>query len=141
MGKKKVIVSFDYEHDRYYYYLLKAWDANSKFDFFFSDMTPEEIKTKSVDTVKQVLSSKIHDADYMIAIIGAHSNDRHPDAYKIGYKNWQAYEIAKNKEWCNGLIIVKLDWSYTAPSEAYAVGAKWVYSFNEDDVVDALTSI
>ena len=33
MAKKKVIVSFDYEHDNYYYYLLKAWDKNSDFDF------------------------------------------------------------------------------------------------------------
>lgn len=25
---KKVFVSFDYDHDRHYYYLLKGWDAN-----------------------------------------------------------------------------------------------------------------
>lgn len=27
MSKKKVFVSFDYENDRAYYYLMKAWDA------------------------------------------------------------------------------------------------------------------
>lgn len=31
----------------------------------------------------------------MIAIVGKHSNDKHPDSEKIGYRNWQAYEIAK----------------------------------------------
>lgn len=37
MSKKKVFVSFDYENDRMYYYLMKAWDANPEFDFVFSD--------------------------------------------------------------------------------------------------------
>ena len=31
----------------------------------------------------------------MIAIIGKHSDDTHPDSAEIGHKNWQAYEIAK----------------------------------------------
>lgn len=141
MVKKKVIVSFDYEHDRHYYYLLKAWDANADFDFFFSDLTPEEIQTESVSKIKQVLSTRIHEADYMIALIGAHSDDEHPDHVEIGYKNWQAYEIAKNDEWENKLVVVKLKSTYFAPNEAYGVGAKWVDSFNEKDVVDALKSL
>lgn len=35
--KKKVFVSFDYEKDRRYYYLLKAWDENSDFVFTMVD--------------------------------------------------------------------------------------------------------
>lgn len=140
MAKKKVIISFDYEYDKKYYYLLKAWDANSDFDFFFSDLTPDEIKTESVATVKQVLSTKIHEANYMIAIIGEHSDDQHPDYKEIGYKNWQAYEIAKNNEWGNKLVVVKINNSCSAPDEAYGVGAEWVNSFNEKDVVAALNS-
>ena len=141
MAKKKVIVSFDYEHDNYYYYLLKAWDANNRFDFFFSDLTPQEIQTESVPVVKQVLSRKIHDANYMIALIGAHSNELHPDYRLIGHRNWQAYEISKNHEYMNGLVVVKLKYYYDAPSEAYDIGAKWVLSFNEKDVVNALDSL
>lgn len=117
---------------------MKAWDANKDFDFFFSDLTPEEIQTNSVATIKQVLSSKIHQANYMIAIIGKHSDDTHRDHNLIGHKNWQAYEIAKNNEWRNGLVAVKLDSSYSAPMEAYGIGARWVLSFNEKDVVSAL---
>ena len=45
MAKKKVFVSFDYEKDKQYYFLLKAWDANSDFDFSFSDYTSKEIKS------------------------------------------------------------------------------------------------
>lgn len=141
MAKKRVIVSFDYEHDKNYYYLLKAWDANKDFDFFFSDLTPNEIQTESVATIKQVLSSKIHQANYMIAIIGKHSNDTHPDHEEIGYKNWQSYEIDKNHDWGNGLIVVTIDTSYDVPIEAYGIGAKWVNSFNETGVVNALNSL
>ena len=43
MAKKKVFVSFDYEKDRNYYFLLKAWDSNSDFEFTMTDMTPNEI--------------------------------------------------------------------------------------------------
>lgn len=28
MAKKKVCVSFDFEHDKSYYYLLEAWNSN-----------------------------------------------------------------------------------------------------------------
>ena len=140
MAKKKVIVSFDYENDRRYYWMLKAWDSNKQFDFYFSDLTPTEIQSSSVDTVKRVLSRKIHDANYMIALIGAHSNDRHPDSAKIGNRNWQAYEISKNCEYRNKLVVVKLDASYEAPFEAYGAGAEWVYSFNVTSIVKALNS-
>lgn len=138
MAKKKVIVSFDYENDKSYYYLLKAWDSNPNFDFLFSDFTPNEIQTSSVSTIKQVLSREVHQANYMIAIIGKHSNDQHPDHEEIGYRNWQAYEIAKNNEWGNKLVVVKVDPNNVVPLEAYGVGAHWVLSFNEKDIVAAL---
>ena len=141
MAKKKVCVSFDYDHDKEYYRLLKAWDANPNFDFTFSDCTPKEIQSEAISVVKQVLSTKLGEANYMIAIIGAHSNDRHPDASRIGYKNWQAYEIAKNNGKGNGLVVVKIDKSYNAPDEAYGVGAEWVSSFNQEDIVAALKKV
>ena len=84
MAKKKVCVSFDYDHDKEYYRLLKAWDANPNFDFTFLDCTPKEIQSEAISVVKQVLSTKFGEANYMIAIIGAHSNDMHHDASRIG---------------------------------------------------------
>jgi hypothetical protein len=77
----------------------------------------------------------------MIAIVGKHSNDKHPDSEEIGYRNWQAYEIAKNYEKGNGLVVVKLDSSYEVPDEAYGIGAKWVYSFNLEDILNALSKL
>ena len=59
MAKKKVFVSFDYEKDKNYYYLMLAWNENPNFDFVFSDYTSKEIKSDSVSTVKRALSRKI----------------------------------------------------------------------------------
>ena len=134
MASKKVVCSFDYENDRHYYYLLTAWNDNPNIGFSINNCTPSEIQSESVATIKNVLSRKIGEANYMVAIIGKHSNDLHPDHKEIGYRNWQAYEIAKNAEKGNGLVVVMLDRSYDVPSEAYGIGAKWVYSFNLNDI-------
>lgn len=141
MATKKVCVSFDYENDRNYYNLLEAWNRNPNIDFHINDCTPNEIQSEAVSTIKQVLSTKIGEANYMIAIIGKHSNDKHPDSDEIGYRNWQAYEIAKNAEKGNKLVIVRLDSSYVVPDEAYGQGAEWVYSFNLDDILNALNKL
>lgn len=141
MANKKVCVSFDYENDRLYYNLLEAWNTNPNIDFHMNDCTPNEIKSDSVAIVKQVLSTKIGEANYMIALIGKHSDDYHKDCYEIGYKNWQAYEIAKNKEKNNKLIVVKLDSSYIVPDEAYGQGAKFINSFDQNAILNALKNI
>ena len=51
MAKKHVCVPFDFEHDKYYHYLLKAWDSNPDIDFAITDCTPNEIQTESVAKV------------------------------------------------------------------------------------------
>lgn len=141
MAKKKVCCSFDYEHDRNYYYLLKEWDANDNIDFTMNDCTPNEIESEDVGAVKQVLSTKIGQSKYMVAIIGEHSNDEHSDSDDIGYRNWQAYEIAKNHEKGNGLVVVMIDKDYSVPLEAYGIGAKWVYSFDEVSIIAKLNEL
>ena len=141
MAKKHVCVSFDFECDKNYYYLLEAWNKNPSIDFHITDCTPREIQTKSVDVVKQVLSEKIGEARYMIAIIGNHSNDLHPDYKKIGYRNWQAYEIEKNYEKGNKLLLVFLDSSNVAPVEYSGIGAKSVYKFGLENINKALQEL
>lgn len=141
MAYKNVVCSFDYENDRKYYNLLEAWNRNPNIDFNISDCTPSEIKTESVSAIKNVLSRKIGEANYMVAIIGANSNDYHPDYGQIGYRNWQAYEIATNNSKGNGLVVVRLNSTYEVPEEAYGIGAKWVYSFNLDDINNALKEL
>ncbi|CEO35445.1 Uncharacterised protein [[Clostridium] sordellii] len=38
MANKKIFVSFEYENDKHYKFLLQAWDKNPNFDFEFSDL-------------------------------------------------------------------------------------------------------
>lgn len=45
MAHKNVCVSFDYEHDKEYYYLLEAWNKNPKIPFWITNCTPSEIQT------------------------------------------------------------------------------------------------
>lgn len=138
MAKKKVFVSFDYDNDKHYKFLLEAWDANPEFDFYFSDLSSEEIKSKSVAVVKQALSAKINAANYTVVIVGAEANKQHNDHKEIGYTNWLNYEIAKSKEHKNKLIGIKIDKSYESPSELLNSGAKWAMSFTKDAIIKAL---
>jgi hypothetical protein len=60
----RVFVSFDYENDRHYKYLLEAWNPNPRFNFTFADATPDEINTLNVGRIKAALTSKINDATH-----------------------------------------------------------------------------
>ncbi len=139
MAKKRVFVSFDYDNDRNYKALLKAWDSNPQFDFYFSDLSSSEIKSKSVAVVKQALSRKINEANYTLVLVGKEANKRHSDYQEIGYKNWLNYEVAKSKEHKNKLIAVKLLSTNTSPDELLSSGAKWAMSFKRDPIIKALS--
>ena len=138
MAKKKVFVSFDYEKDRNYYFLMKAWDANSDFEFSFSDYTSKEIKGDSILVIKANLTKKINEATYTLVIIGADANKKHKDSAEIEYKNWQNFEIAKSKTNKNKLIGVKIDSSYESPDEILNAGASWAFAFKQDSIIEAL---
>mgnify|MGYP002661022901 CR=1 FL=1 len=77
--KPKVFVSFDYENDKHYKFLLQAWDANPNFDFYFSDLSSQEINSLSIPVVKQKLSQKINEATYTLVIVGKEANKQHKD--------------------------------------------------------------
>lgn len=138
MAKKKVFVSFDYEKDKNYKFLLTAWNANPNFDFFMSDLSSKEIQTNSVPVVKQVLSRKINEATYTLVIIGEDANKLHKDHKEIGYTNWQNYEVAKSKEHGNRLVAVKINATNESPSEVLGCGASWAMSFTVDAILKAL---
>jgi len=139
MAKKRVFVSFDYENDKNYKFLLQAWDANPEFDFFFSDYSSDEIKSSSVSVVKQALSAKINSATYTLVLVGKEANKQHKDHKEIGYKNWINYEVAKSKEHKNKLVAVKLDSSNESPEELLGAGASWAMAFKRDSIIKALT--
>ncbi len=138
MAKKKVFVSFDYDNDKHYKAMLKAWDANAKFDFYFSDLSSTEINSSSVPVVKQVLSKKINEANYTVVLVGKEANKQHSDHKEIGYKNWLNYEVAKSKQHGNKLVAVKLSSTNTSPDELLGSGATWAMSFNQESIIKAL---
>lgn len=140
MAKKRVFVSFDYEIDRQYYYLLKAWDANPNFEFAFSDYTSKEIKSDSISVVKANLTRKINEASYTLVIVGQEANKLHKDYKEIGYRNWQNFEIARSKQHGNKLVGVKIDKSYSSPEELFNSGASWAQSFIQDSIIKALSN-
>jgi hypothetical protein len=138
MAKKKIFVSFDYENDKAYKFLLQAWDANPDFDFFFSDYSSQEIQTNSVAVVKNVLSRKINEATYTLVIIGAEANKQHKDHVAIGYTNWQNYEIAKSKDHGNKLVGIKIKSTNVSPDEILGSEASWAMSFTQEAIINAL---
>lgn len=138
MAKKYVFVSFDYENDKHYKFLLEAWDANPQFDFLFADKTPDEIDSTNVGRIKAALSAKIASATYTLVIVGKEANKWHRHSKLIGYRNWINYEIAKSKESRNRLVAVKIDRTYESPEELLGVNASWAMSFTQDAIIRAI---
>lgn len=138
MAKKKVFVSFDYDHDKHYKYLLEAWDANPNFDFVFSDVTSSEINSFNIGRVKAALTAKINSATHTLVIIGKYANSPHKDRDLIGFKNWINFEVHQSKLNENKLVGVKLDREYESPDELIGAGATWAMSFNEDAILKSL---
>lgn len=140
MAKKKVFVSFDYENDRRYKFLLEAWDANPNFDFIFKDETPREIQSYDISRIKAALTAKINNATYTLVIIGKEANKLHKDWQKIGFRNWINFEIHQSKLNKNKIVAVKIDYTYESPEEIINEGASWAYSFTQEAVLKALNN-
>ena len=138
MFKPKIFVSFDFEKDRQYKYMLNAWSENSAFKFTFEDHSSGEIQSSSVSVVKNVLSRKINEASAVIVIIGQDANKLHRDWCEIGYRNWQNYEVAKAKELGKKLIAVQIDSRYQYPEELLDANAMRVFGFRQADIMRAI---
>ena len=138
MAKKKVFVSFDYDHDKRYKFLLEEWNANPNFDFVFDDKTPREINTSNIDRIKAGITIKIKDATYSLFIVGKYANQLHKDNRLIGYKNWMNFEAYQSIQNNNKLAVVKLDKSNTVPEELTESSYWHILVFTEDNIIDVL---
>lgn len=141
MAKKTVFVSFDYENDRRYKYLMEAWDAHSGFEFYFSDRSSGEINSWNIPTIKAALTRKIKSARYTFVIVGKEANKLHKYWREIGHRNWINFEIYQSKLNNNKLVAIKLDARYESPEELLGSGAVWARSFTKDSILRALNSI
>lgn len=136
--RKKVFVSFDYENDKHYKYLLEAWDANDEFDFVFTDKTPTEINSENIGPIKAGLRKKIREATHTLVIVGKEANKQHKDHELIGYRNWINFEVAASIEDGNRLAAVRLEKSYSLPEEIFEGKYSLVEGYTEDNIIDVL---
>ena len=137
---KQIFISFDYDHDRNYRYLLSALNKNPRSDISFDDLTPDEIQSYDVGRIKAVLTTKIRAATHTLVIIGSHANSYHRDRHLIGERNWQWWEIEKSNEEEKGLIAVKINSNNTSPAPILNAGAVWARSFNVPSILQAIDS-
>ena len=135
-----VFVSFDYENDRRYKFMLEAWHANPRFQFVLQDETPREIDSTNVGRIKAALTAKIKNATHTLVIVGEHANALHAKRALIGYRNWINFEIAQSKANRNKIVAVKLDRSYESPEELNGANASWAMAFTEEAIMRALQS-
>jgi hypothetical protein len=134
----EIFVSFDYENDRQYKFLLEAWNSNPQFQFTFADRSSREVQSNDVGRVKAAITQKIRSAQYTLAIVGKFANQSHRDYLLIGYRNWINFEIAQSKACGNQLIAVKLDRTYESPEQLKNAKARWAMSFTQDAILKAI---
>lgn len=134
----KIFVSFDFDHDRHYKYTLNMWDGNNNIDFSFNDGSTSEIQSWDIGRIKAAISTKINQSDAVLVLIGEFADSRHKDWQKIGYHNWQYFEISKAKEVGKKIIAVKLERVNTTPSLLYGSGASWAFSFTLESIKNAI---
>jgi antiphage defense system Thoeris ThsB-like protein len=139
MARRRVFISFDYDNDKEYKYLLEAWNANPRFEFVFSDATPDEINTYNVGRIKAALTAKINTATHTFVIVGREANKTHRNQYLIGFRNWINFEIHQSKLNGNRLAAVKLNSSYELPEELNGTMVSWAWGgFKVDSIINAL---
>lgn len=129
MAKKKIFISYDYDNDKTYKNLLKAWDANGTFDFSFHDHSADvSIDSTNAAAIKRAISAKINSATYFLCIVGS----------KTHKSSWVAWEIDKAVELNRKIVAVKIDSANTSPSELLGVGATWAMSFTQESITKAI---
>jgi len=135
---KRIFMSFNYTDDKNYRYLLSALAKNTNSPVKFEDITPSEIMSMDVGRIKAALTRRIKDADYTLVVIGEHANQRHPDAAKIGTRNWQWWEIEKAVDEGHKFIAVKITNSNPTPDPLKNRGATWARSYNVEAIAKAI---
>ncbi len=86
---KEVFVSYDHSEDARYKELLRAWDANTEFDFEFDLRSPNvAIDSSEAHVVQGALTKKMKESEYILVIIGEKSYS----------SKWMKWEIERAKQ-------------------------------------------
>lgn len=126
---KKIFISYDYDNDKHYKNMLKAWDANGAFDFSFDDQSADvSINSTDAAAIKRAISAKINNATYFLCIVGE----------KTYNSSWVKWEIEKAVQLNKRIVAVKTSSTNTTPNALFGVGAKWAMSFTEASIISAI---
>jgi len=128
---KKVFISYDHSEDRHYKELLRAWDANSTFEFEFDVRSPNEpINSTNAAAIKSALTKMMQNADYLLVIVGSKSST----------SDWMTWEIARAKQSDVKLKLaaVKISNYNTTPPGLLNTGTSFATSFTQVQIIDAL---
>ena len=70
--RTKIYVAFDGDTDIHYYYLMKAWTSNEKFEFEINDAHDLNYSRDSsqVDSIKYQLRLRLHSSKVFILLVG-----------------------------------------------------------------------
>jgi hypothetical protein len=131
MAGKKVFVSYDHSEDVHYKELLRAWNANTKFEFEFDQRSPNvAINSEDAGRVKASLTAKMKEADYLLVIVGK----------KSSVSKWIAWEIERAKQSDTKLKLgaVKIESSNVMPSGLLDVGTARCTGFTLAGIVGVL---
>ncbi len=86
---KKVFVSYDHSEDVHYKELLRAWDANTDFDFEFDLRSPNvAIDSTDASVIQAALTKKMKESKYILVIIGEKSSS----------SKWMKWEINRAQQ-------------------------------------------
>ena len=138
MAKEKVFVSFDFENDKNYRYILDELCKNEEFEFIFEDKGIKKVNEWDIEPIQQNLIKKIEESTYTLVIIGKNSNTINKNKKFIGMRNWINYEINKSESSGNKLVAVKLNSLYTSPPELFKSEVVWADDATVDSILEAL---
>jgi len=131
MARPKVFSSLDYDNDKNYQNLLRAWNANPEFEFTWNETSPRvAINSRDADALKATLSRMINEATHLLCIVGQHT----------GRNGWVDWEVRKAIELKKKLVGVKINREFAPPPALLNVGASWAMSFNQDAILRAIRS-
>lgn len=129
----KVFISYDYDNDRNYKNMLKAWSSNDS-EYFnginFEDASIDiSVNSDDPAAIRRAISRRMNTCKKIIVLVGEETHDSH----------WCNWEIDKADELDLEFVAVKINNSYQTPEGLYGKGAKWAKSFTKASIEKALT--
>ena len=128
-GKEKIFISYYYKDDKHLKRLLNAWSKNKTFPFEFDDVSADvSLETQTDEELEEELTDRIEAADIVLVLIGSKTHKR----------QWVSYEIKEAVRLSKPIVAVKQKRNNISPKELRGVGAKWVYGFKAERIVDSI---